>query len=305
MSLPYEKASQALRTASLDIDKLSEDAFAEAMPEGALAQVEDAVANLLAVERGQALGKANDDLCRATLNEVTRLGGWKSAPDILVAAFEKGFAESFAGSLGAIFKTDDKVFRIWRVLEQPATNETLAAILSRLENLTPSTGDREAVAVAIAGNREILNDMATQLKTLAGQFKDIKNDLKVIRDDTTNIRGDTTVIRSQTEEMLSILGQFLTQGDTSPETISPNARPRLFNLTSTPNRKFTGRAQMLAKLDENIRAGTRTAITAVHGMGGTGKTTLAREYVFEYATAVRFAGMWWIPAEAPAAILSA
>jgi len=34
VSLPHEKASQALRTASLDIDKLSEDAFAEAFRAG-------------------------------------------------------------------------------------------------------------------------------------------------------------------------------------------------------------------------------------------------------------------------------
>ncbi len=81
--------------------------------------------------------------------------------------------------------------------------------------------------------------------------------------------------------------------------------PAVFNVQGGLNPLFTGRGTELTRLHENIRSGSTTAITAVKGMGGVGKTSLAREYAHRYGTAARFGGVWWIEAESETSILAA
>lgn len=64
------------------------------------------------------------------------------------------------------------------------------------------------------------------------------------------------------------------------------------------NPHFTGRADLLLALREMLEAGSaRTALLphALHGLGGVGKTQLAVEYVYRYATSYDL--VWWISAE--------
>ena len=83
------------------------------------------------------------------------------------------------------------------------------------------------------------------------------------------------------------------------------AQPANFNVQGTINPLFTGRDAELALLHDRVRSGTATAITAVQGMGGIGKTSLAREYAHRFGTAARFGGVWWIDAETQSGILAA
>ena len=80
------------------------------------------------------------------------------------------------------------------------------------------------------------------------------------------------------------------------------APPRIFG-GSMPleNRLFTGRDDLLAAMHAALSAeesgGVRTAAltqAAVHGLGGVGKTSLARAYVARHGG--DYAGVWWITA---------
>ncbi len=73
-------------------------------------------------------------------------------------------------------------------------------------------------------------------------------------------------------------------------------QPKIFNVAYRPNPNFTGRFEALETLQRSLSApGTNAAITAVAGMGGIGKTTLAAEYCHRFRW--RYAGVWWVRAE--------
>ena len=64
---------------------------------------------------------------------------------------------------------------------------------------------------------------------------------------------------------------------------------------------FTGREAALAALHEKLWAGSAAAVTqpvAAHGLGGIGKSVLAREYGHRHRE--EYAGVWWLNAAKPA-----
>ena len=70
--------------------------------------------------------------------------------------------------------------------------------------------------------------------------------------------------------------------------LHPEIRP-------TPN--FTGRVTKLLEIGDALRpedANTGTQVAAIYGLGGTGKSILAREYA--YRAQERYAGVWWLNA---------
>jgi hypothetical protein len=75
--------------------------------------------------------------------------------------------------------------------------------------------------------------------------------------------------------------------------------PRVRNLPAR-NAAFTGRDSLLVHFREASASGQRVAVQALHGRGGAGKTQLAIDYAYRFASDDGIA--WWIAAEDPALI---
>jgi len=67
------------------------------------------------------------------------------------------------------------------------------------------------------------------------------------------------------------------------------------------NPNFTGREQILTDLHDTLNSGhTSTWIQALTGLGGKGKTSLAREYAYRYKA--EYDLVWWVHASEPATL---
>jgi tetratricopeptide (TPR) repeat protein len=86
----------------------------------------------------------------------------------------------------------------------------------------------------------------------------------------------------------------------SPITRFFEAAKPILHAEIKPTANFTGRAAALDAIGAALERGAKTAITqatAVHGLGGIGKSTLAREFARAAAVAGRYSGVWWLRAE--------
>jgi replicative DNA helicase len=75
--------------------------------------------------------------------------------------------------------------------------------------------------------------------------------------------------------------------------------PRVWNVPHERNPNFAGREELLAELRASLTSEQAAAPNyAVSGLGGAGKTQLAVEYAYRYATEYNL--VWWVPSEEPA-----
>jgi tetratricopeptide (TPR) repeat protein len=81
----------------------------------------------------------------------------------------------------------------------------------------------------------------------------------------------------------------------------PGALPPVWNVPRRRNPHFAGRDDLLETLHSTLTEGP-TALTALSGMGGIGKTQTALEYA--YRRHVEFDVVWWLRAEEPATLLA-
>lgn len=80
----------------------------------------------------------------------------------------------------------------------------------------------------------------------------------------------------------------------------PGAFPPVWHIPRAANPHFTGRDALLAEVRQTLLAGQAAALTALHGMGGVGKTQLAAEYA--YAQRAEYQAVWWLNAETEATL---
>jgi hypothetical protein len=80
----------------------------------------------------------------------------------------------------------------------------------------------------------------------------------------------------------------------------PGALPPIWNVPHARNPNFTGREEILQDLRKSLAAGQATALTALHGLGGVGKTQLALEYAYRQAPDYNL--VWWLRADDPVAL---
>jgi hypothetical protein len=102
------------------------------------------------------------------------------------------------------------------------------------------------------------------------------------------------------------------QGDVVTETMPPGTagaqdqpagQPAVWGAVPARNPNFTGRVDLLEKLREQLTDKVTALLPhTLHGLGGVGKTQLAIEYVWRFASSYDL--VWWISAEQPALIRS-
>jgi tetratricopeptide (TPR) repeat protein len=86
------------------------------------------------------------------------------------------------------------------------------------------------------------------------------------------------------------------------DTLPPVPRTTIFSdRVPRPPRYFTGRDALLAKL-RSTQPGSATVLTAIHGLGGVGKTSLAAAYVD--ARRGDFDVIWWVRSEDPSLLVA-
>jgi TIR domain/NB-ARC domain len=72
--------------------------------------------------------------------------------------------------------------------------------------------------------------------------------------------------------------------------------PLVWHVPYPRNPNFTGRSDVIARLQKELQSGQAAAVTqAIAGLGGIGKTQLALEYCYREASSYRV--VWWIRAE--------
>jgi tetratricopeptide (TPR) repeat protein len=81
----------------------------------------------------------------------------------------------------------------------------------------------------------------------------------------------------------------------------PGALPGIWNVPHQRNPNFTGREELLTDLRAALTSGQHAALTqAIHGLGGVGKTQLAVEYAYRYAS--EYDIVWWVRSEEPSTL---
>ena len=91
------------------------------------------------------------------------------------------------------------------------------------------------------------------------------------------------------------------QRSTASAPAFPGGLPSIWNVPHLRNPNFTGREGLLDDLRKSLASGQAAAVTqAIAGLGGVGKTQLATEYAYRYAS--EYDAVWWVRSEESATL---
>ncbi len=82
----------------------------------------------------------------------------------------------------------------------------------------------------------------------------------------------------------------------------PEALPPIWNIPHQRNPNFVGRDELLDRIRETLTSEKAAALTAIHGLGGMGKTQAAAEYAYRHKA--DYEVVWWIKSEKPETLAS-
>ncbi|GIG59439.1 hypothetical protein Lfu02_38110 [Longispora fulva] len=124
----------------------------------------------------------------------------------------------------------------------------------------------------------------TVLRSLGGRYTDIADRLAAALSESLNL----TITDNRDGVM--------TEQEPAAE------QPAVWGSSIPPrNPNFTGRVELLVGLRDQLTSRTTALLPhALHGLGGVGKTQLAVEYVYRYASSYDL--VWWVSAEQPALV---
>jgi hypothetical protein len=84
---------------------------------------------------------------------------------------------------------------------------------------------------------------------------------------------------------------------------SPDSFPEVWGRVPPRNRNFTGRVELLEHIGSSLTTDVTVVVpTALHGLGGVGKTQVAIEYAWRHA--FNYDLVWWISADQPVLVRS-
>ena len=118
------------------------------------------------------------------------------------------------------------------------------------------------------------------------------------------IRAQFTDVNSFKLALMQALVEWKKQAgikDKTDQRDVPGGLPEIFHIPHQRNPNFTGREELLGRLRKALNGEKAAALTqaaqAIHGLGGVGKTQLALEYAYRYASA--YSLIWWLRSERP------
>jgi tetratricopeptide (TPR) repeat protein len=175
---------------------------------------------------------------------------------------------------------DDQLETLARACGGPLHLELLKQALGGWDAMTP----REA-ARSLSSRQHQSDELREALAAVMGRFIDDLIAEKMLRQEISvegNVSGANNLIG----------GKQVILGDQIIQYIQQKTERTCPKPPSMPD-KFGGRQERLKQIADGIRAGTNTAITAMHGVGGIGKTTLAQALAHELYEDKTFRAVLW------------
>jgi hypothetical protein len=197
-----------------------------------------------------------------------RLGGTLDFPALVAGA----------GDLGRITDADRPFARVAQTVLH-SMGGRYRAIADRLANeLVSATDTGAAENTQLGGRRAIAGSRSSPVPHDGG--------LRI----TVRRQGD-------------VVTESMPPGATGPHQELPAGQPAVWGTVPARNPNFTGRVDLLEQLREQLTDKLTALLPhTLHGLGGVGKTQLAIEYVWRFASSYDL--VWWISAEQPALIRS-
>ena len=109
------------------------------------------------------------------------------------------------------------------------------------------------------------------------------------------VRQDVRAARDSFAAARDLTVNFYSHAPVTGQPEAPRVTGRVWGNVPPRNPGFTGRDGLLRAVRKALLARNRTAVQALHGMGGVGKTQLAVEYAYRYSRSYDL--VWWMLAD--------